>query len=139
MIRKMENNRRHDPDEGYDAHEHALDSPSPLDCMAEAQPDEQDRAENQFNNNESGPGAGGRWDPDEEIDISADSGPGLPAGVGLNAGPTAKLTLEELRRRARQRRNKDEYAKGCQDELERAREEAKNGTDIEDIEPVDAT
>jgi len=126
----------HCPDAGYDSHEHTLRSTDVNELMQSTA--EKDRRDNKFNNNISGPGAGGRWDPETELDLTPDDTLGLASGVGLNAGPDGTITLAELKRRARKKRESS-YAAGCREEYERARQEAQNGTDIEDIEPVDAT
>lgn len=126
----------HGPDAGYDTHEHTLRSADVNELMQSTA--EKDRRDNQFNNNVSGPGAGGRWDPETELDLTPDDTLGLASGVGLNAGPDGTISLAELKRRARKKRESS-YAAGCREEYERARREAQNGTDIEDIEPVDAT
>jgi hypothetical protein len=127
----------HDPTRGYRTHEDALDAPTPAEQAAETQPDAQDRRDNQF-----GDASGEtrtQWDPDAELDLTPERSPGLATGIGLPGGPKGVISFAELRRRARKKRNQEEYAAGVKDEYERAVEEAENETPIEDIEPVDAT
>jgi hypothetical protein len=132
----MTGNPPNDPDRGYRAGEHALDSPSPAEIAAETQPDAQDRAENSFGDRDGQTRS--LWNPEDFLDLTPDRGPGLAAGIGLQAGADGVISFEELRRRAKKRRDSS-YAEGVEDQYERAREQAKEGADLEDIDPVDGT
>lgn len=132
--------RRHNPDKCYTAHEHALDSPSLADRLLEANPELRDRRDNRYDNQRTSRGVPGPiWDPDEEIDLDIDKAPGLGSGVGLACGPSGRVTLEEIKRRARKQRADGQYPPELQDKIAEVKQEIADGTDPESLDPIDLT
>jgi len=120
-------------------HTAQLDDPSPTDVIKEGCPERRDKQANQFDTSTPSVGAGMRWDPDERLDLTPDAAPGVATGPGLSSGAAGRMSLAEVKRRARAERTDDPYPDDITERLEAAREAVANGADPDELEPIDAT